>query len=88
MTIVGSQVALTAPALLLVEGQAPAVRFAGRTWTKDEAEQLAYALLNVVTEIDTARWYAIDPELAAQMEADVHATFDDLDDEQHMRIAS
>lgn len=84
ITLTRLQVELTAPVLLLVEGQAPAVQFAGRTLTKEQAEQLAHDLLDVVTEIDTARWYAVNPVLAARMEADATA----LDDEQLERMAS
>ncbi len=73
------------PVVVFVDGQAPVIRFAGRTLTKDQAEQIAHALFNAVTEIDTAHWYAVDPVLAAEMEAQVHA---DLGDEQLERIAS
>jgi hypothetical protein len=85
------QTDLTAPALQVVEGQPLAVQFAGRTLTKDEAEQLAHALLDVVTEIDTAHWHAIYPELADRIALRLEPTYDDLDDvddEQLERIAS
>lgn len=88
MPVTSTHTALPLPALLLAEGQTPAVQFAGRTLTKDEAEQLAYALLDVVGEIDTAHWYAVDPELAARIDARLEPTYDDFDDEQPLRIAS
>jgi hypothetical protein len=73
------------PVAVFVDDQAPVIRFAGLTLTKDQAEQLGHDLFNAVTEIDRAHWYAIDPELAAEMEAQVHA---DLGAEQLERIAS
>jgi hypothetical protein len=73
------------PVVVFADDQAPVIRFAGRTLTKDQAEQLAHDLFNAVTEIDRAHWYAINPVLAAEMEAQVHA---DLGDEQLDRIAS
>lgn len=78
--------ATASPVAVFADGQAPVVRFAGRTLTKGEAEQLAHELLDAVTEIDTAYWQTNCPELVAYWDA--QPSIEDLDDELLERIAS